>query len=227
MSNKLDRLASGLLTVAAVAVAVVVVRRELLGAPRLGRTSEINRTDATYFGEWDSFLQHGILVGDSAAPIKIVEFVDFECPACRRFHETVLRATTEEFGAKVSVVFLHFPLSNHRFASIAAQAAECSQSQDRFSDFVNAVFKYQDSLGLKSWGAIALEAGIRDSVGFGACVLAFRRPRIDSGAALARRLGLKGTPSIFVNGWRFDNPPSVEELRQTIRALLAGKKPFS
>jgi protein-disulfide isomerase len=50
--------------------------------------------------------------------------------------------------------------------------------------------------------------------------------RVDSGSALAQRIGVRGTPTLIVNGWRFSAPPSEEELGKAVSKLLVGEKPF-
>jgi len=166
----------------------------------------------------------GVMVGDSAARVKIIEFSDLECPVCRRFQQTV-RVVQAKYPKDVAVVFVHFPLPMHRFARPAARAGECAGNQ--FAAFVNLVYRKQDSLGLKPWTSYATEAGIRDTVPFAACVHATDPvPRIESGVALGLRMGIRGTPTIIVNGWRLQATPSEEELMRTVDALIAGKEPF-
>jgi protein-disulfide isomerase len=159
------------------------------------------------------------------AAVQILEFADFECPACR-LYQTVLSRVQERFGSAVSVVYFHFPIEYHRFARIAARAAECAKDEGKFWEMANSLYLNQDSLGLKQWSSLARESGIRDTVVFVACVdktdplLA-----VDSGIAIGKRIKLTGTPTIIVNGWRFPRPPSEEVLVQTVSDLLAGKNP--
>ena len=88
------------------------------------------------------------------------------------------------------------------------------------------VFTKQDSLGLKSWPGYAAEARVSDTVQFTRCVTASNRlARIDSGLALFQRKGIRGTPTFFLNGWRFSIPPSDVEFARVADALLAGRKP--
>ncbi|HEU4994382.1 MAG TPA: thioredoxin domain-containing protein [Gemmatimonadaceae bacterium] len=121
---------------------------------------------------------------------------------------------------------MHWPLSYHRVARPAAQAAECAEKQGRFGEFVDAIYRNQDSLLLKSWNSFAKDAGVLDVRGFEACSNAATTfARIDSGAAFAKRWGLRGTPTVLVNGWRFGAAPQASEMYQLIDDLLAGKAP--
>jgi protein-disulfide isomerase len=166
------------------------------------------------------------MLGDSSAPVKIVEFSDLECPYCKRFNEERIPSIRQEFGPQVTIVFVHFLLPMHRFARPAARAAECAGAQDRFGEFVETVFRKQDSLGLKSWGDYAKEAGVRDSTKFWACVRE-QTPvaAIEAGKAAGTRLGVRGTPALMVNGWLYDAPPDDTILSRDIRRLLDGRSP--
>lgn len=205
----------------AVVMAGAVGRREILS-----RSSDESRSGAlTYEADWREMSAYGVVMGDSTAPIQVVEFSDLECPACRAFHET-LDQVSGAYGSRVSATFIHFPLRRHRFATPAARAAECAAQEGRFSAFIDVIFENQDSLGLKSWGSYAVAAGIRDTASFRRCTMTTGFfARIDSGVALGRRIELRGTPTVFVNGWRFPSPPSPQVLSQVIDELLLGRTP--
>ncbi|PYO86675.1 MAG: hypothetical protein DMD66_12955 [Gemmatimonadetes bacterium] len=106
--------------------------------------------------------------GSDSAPVAIVEFTDLECPACRGFQRTVSDILHER-PSDVRVVYVPHPLSYHRFALGAAQGAECAADVDALGKWLDVVFSKQDSLGLKSWGAYAAEAGIRDTARIAEC----------------------------------------------------------
>lgn len=214
-----DRVLSVVLTAAAVAMAIAVVRREFAPSSVSGLTRQ-----PVFHDGWRAMLTAGIEMGPSSAPIKIVEFTDLECPACRVYHRSVLPEVLASFGDRVSPVFLHLPLQGHRFARPAAVAAECAARENAFNSFI---FAKQDSVGLKPWHSFAREAGIRDSIQFASCIgEPSAVPRIDAGLALADSLGVRGTPTIIVNGWMFSAPPSARELTRVVDALLHGRHPF-
>lgn len=225
----MDRVVSVILTVAAVFLAVAVIRREFFPSDAAASGGNAARPAASleYHEEWGSMVQYGIRQGDSAAPIQLIEFGDLECPACRAFKLRTLSEVTQRYGDQLSLTFMHFPLSRHRFARIAAQAAECADRQGRFSQLVLAVYEKQDSLGLKQWGSYGADAGIPDTARFTACVRSTEQfARIDSGLALAQRLQFYGTPTIIVNGWRFHRTPSAQQLMRVVDDLLAGREPL-
>jgi protein-disulfide isomerase len=138
----------------------------------------------------------------------------------------VLDSVRKQFGDSVAVTFIHFPLPIHRFARMAAQAAECAANAGRFSQFVSTAYAKQDSFGLKPWSSYGVDAGITDTAKFDACTLTRAPvPAIDSGFTLARRLRLPGTPTVIVNGWQFGYPPSADDLSNAIERLMKGKTP--
>jgi protein-disulfide isomerase len=223
MQDRLERALSIVLTVAAAAIAVAFVHREVQG-PRKPAAAAVQPPQ--YLPDWRSLATAGILVGDSAARIKVVEFADFECPYCRTA-DSVYRDVKKQFGADVALVFIHYPLRMHRFALPAARAAECANEQGRFGEFHDALYSKQDSLGLKSWSSYARDAGVPDIARFGNCTAATTQlARVNAGLALGKRVGVRGTPTVIVNGWRFSTPPQMEEFTHIIHAVLAGKDPF-
>ena len=219
MTNYFDRSMSFVLAAATVVCATVLVRRDMhsvsVPAPLAGPPQFIR--------DWRSIEPYEIRFGNHDGPIQLVEFTDFECPFCRRFHESVLPRLLEAFPDSVGWGLVHFPLSMHRFAARAARAVECAAAGDAPSlAFLDVLFAKQDSLGLKSWGSYAFEGGVRDTVSFVSCLLGSNTfVRIDSGRALAQRFGIRGTPGVMVNGWLFATPPSDTVLVRTAKLLLA------
>lgn len=226
MRPRWDQVASWTLTAAAVLIAAAVVRREFVPV-RAVETTERNTEVLVHDPEWRAMLAFGVhQAGNPAGAVKLVEFADLECPVCEHFQRTTITEILQRYGSDVSLTFIHFPLEYHRFARMAAKAAECAAEQDRFGAFVVAIYLKQDSLGLKAWASYAHQANVPDTVKFMGCLThstAF--PRIDSGLALARRLKLSGTPTLFANGWRFATPPTSAELSRVIDRLKAGKNP--
>jgi protein-disulfide isomerase len=211
--QKVESLATVVLAIAAVSIAAVTVRREVLGGgPRTSASSRLTLSPAA---DWERILSTAmpLVVGDER--VHIVEFTDLECPACRHFHLSTLKEL-DLAGIAPSFSIVHFPLPGHRFATIAATAAECAGSQGRGSAFVEAVFARQDSVGLATWTTFATAARIPDTLEFKTCLDAGPQPRVEKGLALASELGIRETPTIFLNGQRLSRPPSADELRSLV-----------
>lgn len=169
--------------------------------------------------DWESEMLRGIVVGPPNASIKILEFIDFECPACRGWMLRIdsLRA---EFPNDVRVSVHHTPnVSGHPNSMSAAVAAECADEQGMFESFSTTVMRDQVLLGEREWVRFADEAGVPDLPEFEECRA--RPPssfgRIQYGLELAARVGIRGTPTVWINGQQ--RRPSLDELRSLVIEL--------
>ena len=225
MTKWFDRVVMTVLTLAAVAIAVVLVRRELLSP---AQSASPAATPPEYRSDWREALNASVLIGDSNAPVVIVEFMDLECPFCRKF-SAITEALRQTHGEKVALAFVHYPLDGlHRFARPAAHAVECAVQHDRFPQLVRGIYEKQDSLGLKQWTSYARDADIRDTSQFKRCVAAGGgEARIAAGLSLVQKLKVTGTPSVMINGWLLRTPPTEVQLQSYVAAFLAGRTPFS
>ncbi len=150
------------------------------------------------------------ILGDPGAPVKLVEFSDFECPFCKRAHLT-LKQIMAEYGetGKVAWVYRHFPLDSlHKKARKEAQASECANElggNDAFWAYADRLYETtpsNDRLDLSLLPKIAEEIGLdRDT--FEACLAGDARggkyaDHIESDVQDAVASGGTGTPYIVV-----------------------------
>lgn len=230
MGRRLDTVLNVLLATAAITMAAVVARRELF-VDATGAAASIDPSTPPppeFLSGWAPLLKQGHTIGPPSASVQLIEFIDLECPACRRFHSGALREIRADFPSQVSVTYLHLPLTTiHRFAEVSAHAAECAGEQGQFGPFIDLVYEKQDSIGLKSWSDFAAEAGVSDAVAFGGCLALPTAPAIALQSAIADSLGIRATPTVIVNGWRLGRPPGTGNLRHLVRELIAGRDPFS
>ena len=105
-------------------------------------------------------------MGSGDAPLTIVEFSDFECSYCRRFHDQVLPSLKRDYINKGLVRFIHkdLPLPFHRQAKPAAAAARCAAEQNRYWDLYGALFDQQTCLECKGVVEIAEAINLDTSV---------------------------------------------------------------
>lgn len=126
----------------------------------------------------------------------------------------------------IRVVYFPYALEYHRFALPAARASDCANEAHAFERWTDVIFQKQDSLGLKSWGSCAMEAGIADTAWIASCAL---RPgeseRVKAGRDFGDKIGLTGTPAILVNGWYLKSTPNRVELNRVIESVLDGDPP--
>jgi len=115
--------------------------------------------------------EHALIQGDPDAPIKIVEFSDFECPFCGRLHPTLERIVAESDG-EIAWEYRHLPLPSHRNAEAAAYAGECIArlgGTDAFWDFADSAFASQRQFSTAFFEEEAERLGIERSA-FRSCV---------------------------------------------------------
>lgn len=212
-----------------VVITVSLVRRELVtpevdagtiarSAVRTSRGSQ----PPVRVNEWERIAQKGHRIGSVSAPVTIVEFADFECPACRKFALETFPAVQRQFPDQVALVYRHYPLQSHAMALPAARAAECAAAQGRFEAFHDLLFVRRDSLRTGAFSWIAREAGVRDLSAFDACLGQDGSLKsVESDLAEVRRIGGSGTPTLVINGLLIRPPYSLAAVSRHVEAALA------
>lgn len=142
--------------------------------------------------------------GNKNAKVTLVEYADFECPFCKRFHPTMLQVM-KEYGDKINWVYRHFPLSFHANAQKEAEAAECAGKlggNDAFWKYTDAIYDKTTSNGtgitLDQLAPIAKEIGL-DSTKFQTCVDSgefAKKVKDEETTGVAE--GVKGTPGTII-----------------------------
>lgn len=145
--------------------------------------------------------------GSPMAPLTIVEFSDFECPYCGRAHP-VLQQLLSEYEGRVRLVFKQFPLSAHPHAAAAARAAVAAGNQGKFWEMHDLLFEHQRQLEEEDLLGYAEQIGL-DMDRFRADLAsAETQARVEADKDQGQRLGVEGTPTFFVDGRRFREPPT-------------------
>jgi protein-disulfide isomerase len=172
----------------------------------------------------------GMALGRADAPVTLVEFADFQCGACAWFAENQMAAIKEHLvePGLVRYVYLDYPLVNrHQHALLAARAGRCADEQGRFWDYHDKLYA-----SLREWapaddalpvffdyaGMLGLDQGA-----FEACLRSERfTAEVQESRELGRSVGVRGTPTLFIDGKRLDGVPSFEEVERLVRAAIAG-----
>ena len=213
------------LAICAIAFAIVVIRRESGVAPISARAQLVQLSqDIVLVPQWRELHKIGRRMGPESAPIQVIEFSDFECPACRAFASTLKQFEARNPG-QIGITFIHYPLKQHRLAPMAASAADCSGEQDRFGELHDLLFAKQDSIGLKSWMSFARDAGVPDSVAFAKCLERGTSPRVSEGLKAGAHLKARGTPTILINGYQLPGNAGLELLEGLVKTIREGKDP--
>lgn len=213
----LSNLLTGILVVCAVLVTAVVLRRELLDPPL---PAEAAVSALRQVEDWEELAREGAVMGPADAPVRIVEFSDFQCPFCRVVQET-LAAVRSRHPERVAIVYRHLPLDAiHPHARAAANAVECAGEQGRFAEYHDRLFALQDSIGTTPWDRYAADAAVPDLEAFRRCVAENRyADRVERDARLAAELGLDVTPTLIVNGTVYPGAPTKEELERLVAGV--------
>lgn len=168
-------------------------------------------------------------LGPANAPAQIEEFGDFQCPPCGLFHP-ILKEMKKEFGDQLRVTFREFPLSAlHKHAIAAASAAEAAGMQGKFWEMHALIFENQQAWHEQEDARPIFEAYAKQ---IGLDIDKYRRDmngqavadRITEDGKRGHALGVKGTPTVFLNGVEvpFESLPA-DKLRVLIQARLKAR----
>lgn len=159
--------------------------------------------------------------GDANAPVTIVEFTDFQCPACAAMHP-VLEEVLKSYGNKVRFVVRDFPLNQHEWARKAAEAANAANAQGKFFEYISVLFKNQKALDTPSLKKYASDLGL-DRARFDAALdRGVYAAEVEKDVADGEMYGVGSTPTIFVNGVQL-KVLSADGLKQAIESAAANR----
>lgn len=157
--------------------------------------------------------------GPDDAPVTLVEYGDYECPYCGEAHP-VLKAVQRAMGGQLRFVFRHFPITEiHPHAAHAAEFAEAAASIGRFWEAHDMLYEGQVNLTDRD---LALY-GARIALDIRAIQEAFAGrfdDKIQADFMSGVRSGVNGTPTLFINGSRYDGDRDVGSIVDALRAAL-------
>jgi len=163
--------------------------------------------------------------GNASSTVVIIEYSDFECPACRTYY-FMMKQLVAEFGNRVAFVYRYFPLTNiHINAELAARAAQAAGKQGKFWEMHDLLFEKQNewtkAADIKTlFESYTTLLGIsieQFKVGFESKEV---KDFVRAQKTHAIKSGLQGTPTFFVNGKQIQNPSSVEVFRAIIKEAI-------
>jgi protein-disulfide isomerase len=165
-------------------------------------------------------------IGPDDAEITIVEFSDYQCPFCKRWHDEVFARLLQEYPDQVRIVFRDFPITSiHPEAYPAAEAAHCAGEQGAYWPYHSALFSQKYGLGEAAYEKYAVELGL-DTSAFAQCRSEERySTQIASDLDFATALGISSTPTFFINGIALVGAQSYDVYKQVIDLELAGEIP--
>lgn len=173
----------------------------------------------------DRVLENDWYLGQKEAPVVVVEYSDFQCPACK-LYSPLIKELASKYEGQVVVVYRHFPLKEiHQTANLAAQAAEAAGKQGKFFEMSERLFESQADWADKG-KAKQLMIGYAKELGLNETQfvqdLESKEVRglvkADYLSALSQRLN--STPTFFINGERVASPQGIEAFSLLIDPLL-------
>lgn len=158
--------------------------------------------------------------GNRDAKVVLIEYSDFQCPACA-FYYPLLKKFAEEFEDKLVIAYRHFPLPNHQNAKPAAYAAEAAGRQEKFWEMHDLIFDNQkDWKDKRNADEIFINYAQTLNLNLDQFKTDFAskeiKEKVENSYRNATRLGLNSTPTFFLNGKKISNPRNYEEFRNVI-----------
>ncbi len=160
--------------------------------------------------------------GPEDAPVLLVEFSDFQCPACLAA-KPVVDAVLAKYPTQVRFIYRHFPLDQHAYSKQAAQAAEAAKLQGKFWEMYDGLFEKQQSLSDETVKALATSLNFR--------MEAFEKDWKDASIAAlvaedraqGEALGTRGTPTFFLNGKKLTLASWSDLMVEVEKAVNSGR----
>src|SRR3954465_2477320 len=162
----------------------------------------------------------GAMRGSPNAKVTIVAFSDFQCPFCSRVIPT-LDKIMKEYPGQVRMYFRHNPLPFHPDAPLAAEAALAAQDQGKFWEMHDKLFTNQQNIKRPDLEKYAGELGLDMGKFKSALDSSAHKSRIDADLALARQIGVQGTPNFFLNGRPIQGAVPYDDFKKVIDDEIA------
>ncbi|MEP7133471.1 MAG: thioredoxin domain-containing protein [Chloroflexota bacterium] len=219
---------------AGILVGYVVWGTDLL--PQLGKSSktaaqangpivEAPVTAEPQFTRYDVPSDGFYALGPADAPITIIEFSDYQCPFCKRWHAEVYDQLLAAYPGKIKFVYRNLPLTSiHPDAQGAAEAALCAGDQNVYWQYHDKLLS-GETLGTSVYTQYAQELSL-DLTAFNDCISTQKfKEAIQKDSDFALNLGVRSTPTFFINGLAIVGAQPLDVFKQVIDKELAGEIP--
>ena len=168
--------------------------------------------------------------GPATAPVKLVEYSDFECPSCRNA-QTDIQGFFKSYPGKIQLTFKHYPLTSHKWSLYAHQAAECMNRQGKFWPYHDKIYEKQTDWAPSNVPPVEILARYARELGanmdqFGKCmadVTVTREIYAEKEEGNARQVN--ATPTFFLREERFVGPKEMQERGENAIRKVLGLPP--
>jgi protein-disulfide isomerase len=163
--------------------------------------------------------------GNPDASVTLIEYADFECPACAVYSQETKRLA-EEFSDEIQYVFRHFPLPTHSSSFEAAKATEAAGEQDMFWEMHDMLFERQsdwmeEGNPLGKFVEYASDLGLDGDKFLDDYESDVVKEKVSSDLTSANQLRLNQTPSFFLDGEKIQNPKGYDEFKSMIESAIS------
>jgi protein-disulfide isomerase len=165
-------------------------------------------------------------LGPEDAEIVLVEFSDYQCPFCKRWYDQVYQQLLTTYPGKIRLVYRNLPLTSiHPDAMSAAVAGLCAEEQGSFWQFHDKLFSDEYGLGRNAYTRYAADLQL-DTTAFESCLDSGKFDQfIQEDMDFSLNLGVRSTPTFFVNGLAIVGAQPLDVFKQVIDKELAGEIP--
>ena len=174
--------------------------------------------------------QDDVILGDPNAPVALVEYSDFQCPFCGRFYSQSENLIKENYvqSGKVQFVYRHFAFLGPE-SRAAAAAVECAKDQGKFWEYHDSLFDEEIADGQEHNGNlnrdlfVSLAKNLQlNTDNFASCLDSNKyAEKVERDYVGAQALGVRATPTIFVNGVKLEGALPFAQFKAVIDQLLA------
>lgn len=160
------------------------------------------------------------ITGSTTSAVTLVEYADFQCPACG-FYKPLIDQLVKEEGSKFRLVYRHFPLPQHQNATSSAVATEAAGKQGKFWEMASIIFDHQsDWESLPNTDELFTSYATTLGLNIAQFTIDIKDPtllkKINDSRDLAARAGVDSTPTFFLNGEKVANPQSYDAFKTLI-----------
>ena len=168
----------------------------------------------------------GYVLGSATAPVEIIEYADYQCPACNLFESVQFPDVKTRLidAGRVRWVYRDYPLEMHPHARVAAHAAACADEQGQFWPMHDRIFATQSAWSARGNAAgafadLAREIGL-DAARYGECMSSAKfAGRIEGSRLRAIAAGAGSTPSFIIGGRLYQGVMPSDRIRALVDSL--------
>lgn len=173
-----------------------------------------------------SLIQHLVredspTIGPKDAKVSVVEFGDFQCPACGSLHPVLKELKKQYADTSVRFVYRQYPLPQHEYAALAAKASLAAAHQGKFWEYHDSLFEHQLNLKEEDLLAYAEKLGLDIEIFKKDLQNTTYADAVQNDVADGKKLGIRSTPTLFINNIEYTGKYSLKEISAVIESELA------